>query len=112
MKKTNKRIMPADVSGLDLAFGGDMKKLLPPMNEIPEEFQDGRTKWNDLISGWFFRGLTKLELAPREGVDKQKALRHVKAIMVSWEPKHEHKEAGCAYLMSQFFEDEFNYETK
>lgn len=32
------RIMPVDVTELDLAFGGDRKKLLPPMNEIPYEF--------------------------------------------------------------------------
>jgi hypothetical protein len=25
--------------------------------------------------------------------------------MSSWEPKHEHKEAGCAYLLSEFFDD-------
>ncbi|KPV60736.1 hypothetical protein QJ48_04215 [Paenibacillus sp. A3] len=101
---------PVDVSDVQLAFGGDMKKLLPPMSDIPREFQDGHTKWNDLVGKWFLRGLNKLNVTPRAGVDGKKALRHIKAILGSWEPKHEHKEAGCAYLMSLFFEDEFTFE--
>lgn len=94
-----------DVTGLDLAFGGDMEKLLPAWEEIPKEFRDGRTKWNRLVSTWFYRGLKNTTWSPKEGVDTQKALRHVKAIMASWTPKHEHKEAGCAYLLSEFFGD-------
>lgn len=105
-----KRILPMEVTGLDLAFGGDMKKLLPQMDDIPEEFRKRSSKWNELIGQWFFKGLKKLEVNPREGVDRSKALAHVKACLSSFEPKHEHKVVGCAYLMSQFFEDDFSYE--
>jgi len=45
-----------------------------------------------------------LELVPKEGVDKDKAMRHIKAIMASWRPKHEDKEAACAFLFSEWFE--------
>jgi hypothetical protein len=96
---------PIEVTGLEIAFGGDMKKLLPPLNEIPEEFKRGRTKWNDIVSTWFFRGLKNIKCKPKEGIDEKAALQHVRAIMASWEPKHEHKEAGCAYLLSEWFED-------
>lgn len=106
----SERIMPVEVTGLELVFGGDMNKLLPPMEKIPQEFKAGHSRWNDLIGKWFFHGIKKLEVMPREGVDRVKALRHVKACMASWEPKHQHKEAGCAYLMSQFFEDDFTFE--
>ncbi|MCZ8516833.1 hypothetical protein O9H85_31610 [Paenibacillus filicis] len=41
-----KKLLPIDVSNIDRAFGGDVKRLLPPMCEIPEEFQKERTKWN------------------------------------------------------------------
>ncbi|KPV60270.1 hypothetical protein QJ48_06595 [Paenibacillus sp. A3] len=58
-------IKPVDVSDVQLAFGGDMKKLLPPMSDIPREFQDGHTKWNDLIGKWFVLGLNKLNVTPR-----------------------------------------------
>ncbi|MDR6884875.1 hypothetical protein [Bacillus sp. 3255] len=102
---TKKWSHPVDVNGLSIAFGGDMSKLLPAMSDIPKEFKEGRTKWNDLVGTWFYRGLKNTQFKPKDGIDKNKALRHVKAIMGSWEPKHEHKEAGCAYLLSEFFED-------
>lgn len=99
------KVTVQEVNGLELAFGGDMKKLLPSYNEIPDEFKNDRNKWVKVVSDWFFYGLKNAQWKPKEGIDTQKALRHVKAIMGSWEPNHEHKEAGCAYLLSEFFED-------
>ena len=49
-------------------------------------------------------------MKPKEGVDTKKALRHVKAVLGSWEPKHEHKEAGVAFLLNEWFDD-VTYET-
>lgn len=96
-----------EVSGVDLAFGGDMKKLLPKWDDIPEEYRNmnGITKWNKMVSDWFFCGIKDLKLKPKDGIDTHKAMSHIRAIMSSWEPKHEHKEAGCAYLLSQWFDD-------
>lgn len=42
---------------------------------------------------------------PEAGVDRYKALRHIHYILGSWEPKHEHKEAGAAFLFNEWFED-------
>lgn len=100
-----KKYMPQDVNGLELTFGGDMKKLLPPMSDIPEEFQNDRTEWNRLVSQWFYRGLKSFDCEPKDGIDKGKALKHISAILRSFEPKHEHKEAGCAYLLSLWFKE-------
>lgn len=94
-----------DVDDLSMAFGGDTHKLLPPWKDIPEQFKAGHTEWNSLVSAWFFGGLKNLKLTPKAGVDTAKALRHIKAVIVSFEPKHEHKEAGCAYLLSEWFTD-------
>jgi hypothetical protein len=101
----NKFSKPQEVNGLNLAFGGDMKKLLPPMSKIPMEFQESRTEWNRLVSKWFFGGLKSFDCEPKDGIDKQAAMKHVAAILRSWEPKHEHKEAGCAYLLSLWFKE-------
>lgn len=98
-------LKPQDVNGVDLAFGGDMNKLLPKWDEIPDEFKRYGNKWVKVVSDWFYCGLVKAEWKPKPGIDEKNALRHVKACMGSWEPKHEHKEAGCAYLLSEFFED-------
>ena len=100
------KMEPIEVTNVDVVCGGDMKKLLPPMSVIPKEFKgmNNTNKWNKLVSTWFFSGLEGYSFKPKEGIDPSKALAHVKAIMGSFEPKHEHKEAGCAYLMSEFFE--------
>jgi maltooligosyltrehalose synthase len=106
MNETNAAsIMPKEVSGLDIAFGGDVKALMPPMETIPEEFRQNHTKWNRIFSEMFFFGAKDLNFTPKPGIDTLTAWRHVRAIMGSWEPQHEHKEAACAYLMSLWFED-------
>lgn len=81
---------------------------LPDYKSIPDEFKNwnGRSKWNTIVTNWFFKGLPKeTEFIPKPGVDGKEALRALNAIMRSWAPKHEHKEAGVAYLMSEWFED-------
>lgn len=80
-------------------------RLLPPYPVIPERFKFGNTKWNRLFSDWFYSGVSDLNLVPKAGVDVNKALRVIKAHMISFEPSHGHKEAGVAYMMSLLFED-------
>jgi hypothetical protein len=94
-----------EVSDFEIQLGGRMDKLLPAMSSIPEEFKSRNTKWNDIVSKWFYGGFKNPKFTPKKDVDTNKAIRHLKAILVSYEPKHEHKEAGVAFLLSQWFED-------
>lgn len=96
---------PEKVTDVDIAFGGNINKLLPLMEDIPEEFRKGHSKWNKVVRDWFFNGLKNSQWIPKEEIDPNDAIRHVQAVMGSFQPKHEHKEAGCAFLLSQFFED-------
>ena len=101
---------PKKVTDIDMALGGNMKILLPPMASIPEDFIKGRTEWNTIFSQWFFSGLgpnTKFNV--KDGIDGSVALNHLLSVMRSFDPKHEHKEAGCAYLMSIWFDSVENY---
>lgn len=100
---------PQAVDGIATVFGGDVDRLMPPMSEIPDEFHHGHTEWNRVQQDWFFRGLKGAEWEPKDGIDLAAALRHLKAIQSSWAPKHEHKEAAVAYLMSLWF-DAVTYE--
>lgn len=91
-----------EISDLDVAFG--TVKGLPDYGEIPNQFKSHNgTPWNGLVSKLFFAGVSNLSLSPADGVDPGKAARHIKALLGSFEPKHEHKEAGVAYLMSRYF---------
>ena len=100
-----KAIEVPEISDAEMAFG--TTKALPPYASIPEKFRDfhADTKWNKFVSDMFFLGGAHVNLKPKEGVDADKAWRAVVAHLKSWAPKHEHKEAGVAYLMSIWFED-------
>ncbi len=96
-----------EVDAVEAVFGcARVDNLIPKWDGIPEEFKRGNTKWNKLFSDWFFLGLEKgAEFKPKAGVDKAKALRHIRAVMSSFDPGHEHKEAAVAYMLSEWFED-------
>jgi len=104
---SSKWATPAEVTDLDVAFGpARMGDLLPAYYEVPDEFRNHNARgieWNNVASHWFCFGL-KGKLVPKPGIEKQAALRHLAAVMGSYQPKHEHKIAGVAYLMSLWFE--------
>jgi hypothetical protein len=78
---------------------------MPKYQGIPDEFKNRNNKWTTVVSDWFFNGLHNVKWTPKDGVETGKALTHIKAIMASYEPEHEHKESGCAYLLSEWFKD-------
>lgn len=97
-----------DVSAADLAFPARVEHLMPKYADIPDDFKRGRTKWNELFSKWFYSGVKGLQFVRKPGVDDEtteKALRQIRCVMRSYEPKHEHKEAAVAYMLSRFFDD-------
>ena len=96
---------PRKVTEVELAFGGDIKQLIPCMEQIPDKFKTPEEKWNLVAADWLFGGLKGSKWTPKDGINEKDALRHIRAVLVSHEPKHEHKMAGCAYLMDQFFLD-------
>ncbi len=100
-------ITPQDVDDLDIAFPATVRHLMPPMDEIPDEFKGigMGTKWNKFVSDWFFNGIKTRTLTVKEGIDDTQAMRHLRTIMGSFEPKHEHKEAAVAYLLSLWYKD-------
>lgn len=86
-----------------------MRRLLPPYEEIPEDFRRERgesKKWHAIQSRWFFSGLPgNTEFKEKPGIDVNAALMHLGAIQGSFDPKHEHKQAAVAWLMSLWFDD-------
>lgn len=105
-------IEPQEIDRVRMAFPASVADLMPAWDDIPEEFRRLNARpWSDITSEWFFRGLPgNVEFYPTDGIDPAKAIRHLKAILGSFEPKHEHKEAAVAYLMSQWFEKVENWD--
>jgi len=96
---------PTPVNDVDLAFGGRMRDLLPAYDSLPEEYRRERDKFSPHVNRWFGLGIKVSEFKAKEGIDANAAWRHLREIMGSWDPKHEHKIAGVAWLMSQWFEE-------
>lgn len=94
-----------ELSAAEVAFPATVVHLMPKYEDIPKEFKSSSNRWNKLFNKWFFSGLRGATFIPKEGVDKMKALRHISAVMGSFEPSHEHKEAGVAFLLNEWFED-------
>ena len=101
-----------ELSAVDVAFGNI--KHMPRYETLPEDFK--RHSGNDYtkaISSWFFSGakgtpdgliIEGMRFTAKPGVDKAKALAAIRAVLGSFEPKHEHKEAGCAFMLSEWFD--------
>lgn len=94
---------PAEFSSVDMVFPTTVRGYLPEYATLPEEFKRPN-KWESVISTWFYEGLKGATFVPRDGINKTDALKHIGYCLGSWEPKHEHKMAGCAYLLSKWFE--------
>lgn len=101
-----------ELTAADVAFGGI--KHMPKQEIIPADFK--RHDGNDYVkavSSWFFGGakaspnglvIDGMKFTAKPGVDANKALRAIKAVLGSFEPKHEHKEAACAFMLSEWFD--------
>tara|TARA_R100001086_G_scaffold245787_3_gene177162 strand:+ start:4059 stop:4412 length:354 start_codon:yes stop_codon:yes gene_type:complete len=98
--------VPREVDDITIAFPANVVgTLLPPMDVIPKPFKDISHPLQRAAETWFYRGvdLKRSTAQPRDGIDKTAAFRQLKACLGSYEPKHEHKMAGVAYLLSLFF---------
>lgn len=97
-----------ELQDVDMAFSTISADTpwLPAYDKIPKEFLPYSTnKWCRFFDDMFFFGLESLDLTPKEGVDKNKALRALRAVASTFALKHEHKSAAFAYLASEWFED-------
>ena len=97
---------PVPVRNQDVDFGAEpfvLARILPK-EEVPHEFWNYHNPYHEIVEEWFFDGLQDSRLKERVGVDRHLALRHIAAILRSFDTEHGTKIATCAYLLSQWFE--------
>ena len=95
-----------EVNGIDMAFS-TFKTILELLKEAKERgFYNGHSPYNRLFSQAFFNGGRVIFKKDIDAEFKQKAWSYCRALMGSFEPKHEDKEAVCAMLMSELIEPE------
>lgn len=118
METINKWSQPVVLADIDVSLGSGrelMEKVLPAWEEIPEDFKayggigkGEARKWLGVVDDIFFSGVEMKVIVMKPGVDRKTVMRHMQCILYSYEPQHEHKTAGVAYLMSLWFE-KFDY---
>ena len=86
------------IDEVDRAFS--TMALLPPWDEIPEEFKRDNP-YSDVAERVFYgMPLPGLRIEMKPGFQAPSMVRAVRAHLASWGPKHEHKIAGVGYMLS------------
>ena len=100
-----------NISAAGAAFGA--VDHLPAYHSLPDDFRRMRSPFCDAVSMWFFKGakpaangidIDGVTYTAKEGIDASAALRAIGAALRSFAPKHEHKIAGCGYMLAQWFD--------
>lgn len=89
----------ASITDVEVAFG--TTRLLPKLEDIPEEFSRGNPYTQVAEAIFYGHPLPYCEIEMKEGVDLRLLKRAVRAHFWSFEPKHEHKIAGVGYMISR-----------
>lgn len=87
--------------GIDAAFGARMADY-PPMSVVPD---DGSMRgYQDVVSALFFKGgkLEEYGLRIKTSLDRSQVMTAIRALLCSWDPKHEHKTAVVAWALSEW----------
>lgn len=96
---------PIVVDDTDMVFGGRVRPLMPKMEDIPEQYKKRGGPYDDLVTAWFYGGLKQIIPKRRDGgLSTDVMLRHIRTILVSFQPKHEHKTAAIRFLLDTWFE--------
>lgn len=101
-----KPFTPQEVSDVLLAFPASTKHLMPsPMDLAVARADWAFPMWERFASAVFSgRVPTDARIYLHEGIDGEQAWRHIRAILRSYEPKHENKMAAVATLAMAWFQ--------
>lgn len=100
MDATNKWARPQQLTQIPLKVIGT---LLPEWNEIPEDFKRERgeaVRWINIINDWFFSGAQNIQIICKPGISQKLIMAHLRVVLQDWDPSHEHKTSGAAWLLS------------
>ena len=92
------------------AFPANAYDWLPSQKAMSKDFNEALrwmdSNWGRLVSEWFFSGgeaPVKIKKNVSEE-DAKKAFLIVRTALGSFQPAHEHKIAGCAWILDKYFE--------
>jgi hypothetical protein len=92
MPSTVQKVFPATV----------LDGWLPPREWFTEDHVPD--SWETFVHRLFMGRVQDIALIPKEGIDPDTAWQHATMILGSFQPKHEHKIEGVAWLLWHWFE--------
>lgn len=95
---------PIEVSDVLMVFPGQVDHLMPPESKFTDDL--GQEDFRQLASDWFYHGITIAEekTVPRPGIDLNKAYRHLRCVLGSYQFSQEYKINAIALLCEAWFE--------
>ncbi|KPM97654.1 hypothetical protein [Vibrio alginolyticus] len=91
--------MVSSITDVERAFS--TTRLLPPMDEIPEEFFSDENIYTKISNAMIFQqNMPNGVVLFDKGYEEADMVKCVEAHAESYSPKHEHKVAGVAYMIS------------
>lgn len=94
-----------DFDGPTVVFGAPASAYLT-REQMGDDFYGDRNEFTHHVQSLFFRGGSMMPEGRRwkAGIDRDKAARAIKALLASFEPKHEIKVGTVGYALSQWTE--------
>lgn len=87
------------VTDVEEAFG--TIKLLPELDQVPVEFKQNQRIECKVVSSMFYgTEMPEASVVFKDGFEPKSVMKCFMAHLKSFEPKHERKMAGVAYMMS------------
>lgn len=102
--------IPVKIHPFAIAFPATViGEILPPLEDIPTEFRNIYNEWCKIASKIFYEGMliSKSTIIRKPHITDEiisDCWGQLAACSASYEPKHEHKISGMAYLLSLWFE--------
>lgn len=95
--------VPVELTDVELAFPAHGLRLMPERGTF-----ERKPDWEALAKNWFGNEVKDINLLgslfmAEHDFDPEKAWRHLRAIMGSFEPKHEHKIEAVGFLLGTWF---------
>mgnify|MGYP001076967175 CR=1 FL=1 len=77
----------------------------PALWQIPASITTVENPWSNVAASLMWGGSAAiLSALPKAGIDKERALLHVGAVLLAVDLTVEHREAAAAFLLSEWFE--------
>lgn len=95
--------LPVEVDDVTIAFPAQIMHMLPPWALVDND-EVRYSEWENFANHWFSLGIpADAQFWLKDGIDGEAMVRHVRAVQGSFQPKHQHKAGGLAFLFSHWF---------